>query len=313
MSLSIALFGLGNMASYVHFPIIRTFSEFSSFFAYDPSERSRLLFKERFPEVEVFDSMEKLFAVNTVNVAVVITPPHHTLSVLEYVSGRITHGIFCEKPLGISSSEAEKITRLFPKPLISFCGFNRRFIPYFRELTKLHNKLQPLQLLEVSFHKHINDREHWRLSSTPLLITEGCHAIDIACELLNKPVVRSVIPLNTVDNDLPGVICHGTSEGSVPWAFSFNFGSGNQMFSVTCHYKGARVQLFGADTLCVAVENKPEQKFVIEKPEFFYVEGYYSEWSEFVAALPNNEPSKSSFDRALQTMRLCQSIVDLTD
>lgn len=139
----------------------------------------------------VFDDLEK--ALDWANLVHVCTPDDkHT----EYVSLALKAGkaVFCEKPLTANLQEAltlQELAHKYKSALI--VGQNYRLTPTFLESKKLVSKgaIGTITGIETTY---LDDMDNYRFGTKwrnmqDFLYVGGSHAIDLACWIINEPVV----------------------------------------------------------------------------------------------------------------------------
>lgn len=143
------------------------------------------------PNVIVFEDLDK--ALDWSNLVHVCTPDDkHT----EYVAKATQKGraVFCEKPLTTNLSEALKLQELADKHSSTLIvGQNYRLTPTFLESKKMvmQGSIGTVTGIEVSY---LDDMDNYRSGTKwrnmqDFLYVGGSHAVDLACWIINEPVV----------------------------------------------------------------------------------------------------------------------------
>ena len=76
--------------------------------AVEPDAEKRRLFIERFPDVQVHETIDNLFANHDIDVVSICTPTATHYEVFRELSGRPVKAIFCEKPFTLNLHESRK-------------------------------------------------------------------------------------------------------------------------------------------------------------------------------------------------------------
>ena len=198
----VGIIGAGRIAEMVHLPSLRLCPEWCEVIAVaSRTEEKAKTFAQRLGIPRVHRDWGSLLADPDVDAVVICPPSGLTYPVAKAAIAAGKH-ILCEKPLGLSFSEARELQAAAERaPIIHMVAFTFRFVPGLRYLKRLVSE------------GHFGEIRHWRLSyftdfmldpSTPIawrnqraqagggiLWDMGSHAIDFARYLLGDIVAVS--------------------------------------------------------------------------------------------------------------------------
>jgi virulence factor len=302
-----AILGCGNMSTVVHLPILAALPDVEIVALCDLRRETLAGAAQLFPSAATFTDASTFAKETRADALAIVVPPQNLLDALRRSLGVARTALFVEKPLGFDYAQAREISAMVGDELATFCGFNRRYWPGLGVLRTLLDEHGPLTHLEVTFFKHVDDREHWWTPAQSLVYSEMCHAIDLAIELggpVETATFRTAAQSAGVTDLLAGI---GTFGSGATWNLSCNFSSGNQRTAVVAHVRGMRFELIDASQLTIFFGNKAQEFFNIgaDVPRFWR-EGYGYEWVDFLRMMgaPAGERPRR-FRRELQTMELC--------
>lgn len=308
---SAALVGCGNMSTVVHLPILAAMPDLQIVAVCDsrrePAERAAALAGG----AAVYEDVKSLGREVRAEALIIVVAPQHLLTVLDAALPVAQEAIFVEKPLGLDECEARRVGELVGDDLMTFCGFNRRYWPAF---TELHKTLagHALSHVDVTFFKHIRDREHWWTPTQPLVFSEMCHALDLAIEV-GGPVgeaafyTRAQLDLGVIDL----IVGVGTFASGATWTATCNFSSGNNQSTVTAHAPGLRLTVRNSHELVVSCNNADDRIFSLgQNLPWTWRDGYGFQWREFrrFLNLPASERPRG-FRREIATMEFCARVL----
>lgn len=308
---SAAVVGCGNMSTVVHLPILGAMPGLRVVAVCDArrdrAERAAALVGG----AAIYEDVGVLASEIRTDVLIVVVAPQHLVGVLEAALPVAREAVFVEKPLGFDERDARYIGELAGDVLMTFCGFNRRYWPAF---TALRSALlgQVLSHVDVTFFKHIGDREHWWTPAQSLVYSEMCHALDLLIEL-GGPVRGGAF--HTRAQRDPGVIDLvvgvGTFDSGITWSAMCNFGSGNNKATITAHAPGLRLEVPNSCQLIVSCGNDKGRSYIVgDGLPWTWCDGYGFQWQEFRKLLdvpPANRPR--GFSREIATMELCARVL----
>jgi len=131
--------------------------------------------------------------------AVVILTPNQThYEIVNYALKKQIH-VLCEKPLGITVSECERIARLaYTQKTIVMTAFHRRYNRYIVQLRKKIKATDRLQSIHVRYFEDINVHsggENWYVdpmkSGGGCVLDNGINIFDLILDFVPDPVVES--------------------------------------------------------------------------------------------------------------------------
>lgn len=236
--LRVGLVGYGSVGEKFHAPLI---SVCSSLQLTAVVERNSNRSQEKYPNVSVYRSLEKLLEADAADIIVIVTPNefHYSQAKLALEAGK---HVVVDKPVTVHAHEAASLHALAKeKGLILSVFQNRRFDGDIRTVQKL---LQEGTLGRiVHFESHF-DRfrpelvDNWREKEVPgngITYDLGTHLIDQAVLLFGKPTAVQATILKQRQNAVA-----------------------DDFFDITLHYPGIHCRL----TAC-CMSNVPMMKFLI--------------------------------------------------
>jgi predicted dehydrogenase len=308
---SVAVVGCGNMSTVVHLPILSTMPDLHVVAVCDARREHAARAAALAGGATVYEDVSALAREVRTDVLIVVVAPQDLLAVLEAALPVAREAVFVEKPLGFDEREARRVGELAGDVLMTFCGFNRRYWPAF---TALRAALagHVLSHVDVTFFKHIGDREHWWTPAQPLVFSEMCHALDLVIELggpIDEAAFRTRAQRDTGVIDLVAGI--GTYASRATWTATCNFSSGNQKSTLTAHAPGLRLEIPTSCQLVVSCDNAQDRIHVLgENLPWTWCDGYGFQWREFrrLLDLPSRERPRG-FSREIATMELCARVL----
>jgi predicted dehydrogenase len=193
----VGIIGTGRIATLVHLPSLRLMPEACELAAVaSRTEAGARACAERWGIPRVHATWQELLADPGLD-AVVVCPPSGLTAAVATAAAAAGKHILCEKPLGLTSSEAQAVLRSAEaSPGVRMVAFTFRFVPALRYLKRLVTE------------GHFGEIRHWRLSyftdfmldpATPvawrnqraqagagILADMGSHGIDFARYLLGE-------------------------------------------------------------------------------------------------------------------------------
>ncbi len=231
--------------------------------------------------------------------------------------------VFIEKPPGIRSSETRRMAELAEKHgLKTMVGFNRRFIPVFREAKRIVEERGHMTHCIAVFHKNMIGRDQpWGRVS--YLVADVIHAVD-ALRFMGGEVEEVVSYIKSFyadySNSFNALIKFRS--GCIGHLCS-NYSSGGRIHYFEMHSKGIYA------LVNVPLEPPEEQKAYILKDDRPYSEveiiknldlvngcrdfhvlyGYYQEDRHFIDCIKEDKEPETNFRDAVKTMELVERIM----
>ena len=168
-----------------------------------PNPDNAVAFRNRCPDVPVFDDYRTLLSSTEVDVVSICTPgPTHTGIMIDVLNTTKVHSVWLEKPAAMTAEESQNVRqRLLRGDVSVFVSHVRRWSPIWQET------LQRLDGGEIGAIHHIIVKLPNRLWSI------GSHAVDLALFLGKSLQMPQCIALKQLDQDgEPAVAVCGTSD-----------------------------------------------------------------------------------------------------
>jgi len=325
----VGFIGAGDMANRVHYPSLASFRdvEITAICDLDESRLNRTAnrygVERRFRDYKLMLEKVSLDAVYAIMAPI---PTGHYAGaepLTDVVVNCLKRGlhVFIEKPPGISVEDtrrmAEAAKRYGCKTMV---GFNRRFIPVFREAKRVVEERGPITHCTAVFHKNmIGQPEDWGCVSH--LVADVIHAVDALRFMGGEPekVVSSIASFHADHaNSFNALIRF--KNGCVGHLCS-NYSSGGRVHYFEMHSKG--IYAF------VNVPFEPEKQEALilkdDKPygeaevmrnldlvggcrDFHVIYGYLQENRHFIDCIREDRMPETNFEDAVKTMELVERI-----
>lgn len=185
-----ALVGFGSVAKNMHAPLISVCDDLELVAVV---ERSGETAKEKYPDIEIFKSLEDLLSADLAELIVIVTPNefHFQQAKMALEAGK---HVVVDKPVTISSTEAEELKKIAEsKNLVLSVFQNRRWDGDIRTIQKI--LAEGILGRIVHFESHFdrfrpNLVDNWREKDVPgngITYDLGTHLVDQAVMLFGKP------------------------------------------------------------------------------------------------------------------------------
>jgi len=325
----VGFIGAGDMANRVHYPSLASFRDVEITAICDLDEgrlnrtANRYGVERRFRDYKLMLEKVSLDAVYAIMAPI---PTGHYAGaepLTDVVVNCLKRGlhVFIEKPPGISVEDtrrmAEAAKRYGCKTMV---GFNRRFIPVFREAKRVVEERGPITHCTAVFHKNmIGQPEPWGCVSH--LVADVIHAVDALRFMGGEPekVVSYVASFYADYMNSFNVIIRFRN-GCVGHLCS-NYSSGGRVHYFEMHSKG--IYAF------VNVPFEPEKQEALilkdDKPygeaevmrnldlvggcrDFHVIYGYLQENRHFIDCIREDRMPETNFEDAVKTMELVERI-----
>lgn len=171
------------------------------------------------PRADLVEDAHELVERPDVDAVVVTTPPatHAELAVHTLAAGK---HLYLEKPVGITSGDAERLARVSPDPrAVVAVGFNRRFHPVVVESRRLlSSALGSVVRVRGTFEEPLSDDAipDWkrvRATGGGAPLDLGSHHVDLVRHLLGAPLVPVSAELSSVRTELDDCLLRFDAEG----------------------------------------------------------------------------------------------------
>ncbi len=198
-----AIVGIGKIAQTGHLPAylskqIRDRAEVVA--AVDPNEQSRMIARERYPHLRLYENVEQLFNEEKLDfIDICATPQVHG----QIINVAVRQGIhiLCEKPFALSLKEAEALSGLLlkEKSLVFVLGHQYRFSPLWQHMKSFLSNGKPADRWFLQFNVFrkeadpgINaDGPQWRtkpdISGGGVIADAGVHYLYLSLWMMGMP------------------------------------------------------------------------------------------------------------------------------
>jgi predicted dehydrogenase len=309
--INLSFIGSGGWAKRCHFPALAYIQNLKSnayhlnlrgITSLDPDVTRQVASKYGF-EV-VYEDIDELLADTLVDAIAVAVSPDAAKSVLTHIMQKRVP-VFSEKPPGISTKEALELSEIMTVPNV--LAFNRRFIPMNRQFREIVDTMEDITFVEASFYRHD------RLDET-FMIGTGIHWINFM-----EYILGSIIQLDTHRwknplNDSWLRTGSVTFENGIQGFLKFFPCSGSNYERIVVHSNKQSVYLDGPLWLNpgkIIVDQGSEQEIIKQPtplpPEVVRI-GIVGEYQAFFNLIINQTPSPSTFQNAVNSMRVAEAM-----
>ena len=238
----IGIVGLGAIARNMHIPVLSNFKDVNIDVVADIDKGGVEKVVKRFKIRKAYQNYEEMFEESQLDAVFISVPP-----IAHYVVAKsaLEHGlhVFCEKPMGISSSQAMELVRASQKRnLVLQVGYNLRGVKNYVRAAKIIEGMRLGRILQV--HATMtrpgpyvgwmpNGEWHLEKEGGGVLYDLGSHLLDLINYILSEKIVdisaKSIetMHLNIVDNIAGAFETESGAIGTVNigWRAGINFDS----------------------------------------------------------------------------------------
>jgi predicted dehydrogenase/threonine dehydrogenase-like Zn-dependent dehydrogenase len=252
-TLRVALAGAGNLARWVHLPLIRKVPALELRAVCSTSGARALGYAKRFGAHYCCSDYEQLLRDPDVDLVFVLTRNQHHAAQAAAALEAGKH-VFVEKPMAVTRDECrllERAVRETGKQLT--VGFNRRYAPYYaQQKQRLQDRTTPV-VINCRMNSPGMVAPYWMADPAigGAILGEACHFIDLMYWLLEAE------PVEVAAFSLPTGNSYPVGENNLVASFRFADGSVGNLTYCTVGSQtsaGERVEVF-ADAIGVATEN----------------------------------------------------------
>ena len=242
--LRVALVGAGNLARWVHLPIITRTKGIELRAICSASGARGLSYAKRFGAAYCCADYQEVLADRDVDVVVILTRNQHHASQAAAALESGKH-VFVEKPLALTREDCrmlEETVRKTGKQLT--VGFNRRFAPfYMKQKRSLAGRTTPV-VINCRVNSPGISGSYWMADPAigGAIVGEACHFVDLMYWLLDSE------PVDVMAFSLPTGRPHPIGENNLVASFRFADGSIGNLTYCTVGSRasgGERVEVFG--------------------------------------------------------------------
>jgi len=242
--LRVGLIGAGNLARWVHLPIIQKASGVSLRAVCSTSGARGLSYAKRFGASYCSSDYGELLQDPDLDMIFILTRNQHHASQAIAALEAGKH-VFVEKPMAITAEECRRVEEAVQSSGKGLTvGFNRRFAPFYVEQKRrLRGRTQPV-VINCRVNSPGISGSYWMADPAigGAILGEACHFVDLMYWLLDsEPVAVSAFSLPT---DRP----HPVGENNLVASFRFADGSIGNLTYCTVGSRtsaGERVEVFG--------------------------------------------------------------------
>ncbi len=194
-----AIVGFGNVAAHGHTVGWLERPDFRILAVVDPDPARRSLACERLPEARVYDSLERLFATETLDFIDVCAPPALHRAAIEAAAQARVH-VLCEKPLTTSLQELHALQdRVRDAGIVLHTVHNWKYSEAFRAVLSLVREGAIGSVRTVSFDTarngcSVTTGENWRMNKSVagggILVDHGWHTFYLLLALAGERPLR---------------------------------------------------------------------------------------------------------------------------
>jgi predicted dehydrogenase len=251
--LRVALVGAGNLARWVHLPIIRKMRGLELHAVCSSSGARALSYAKRFGARYCCSDYEDLLRDPDVDLIFLLTRNQHHAAQAEAALRAGKH-VFVEKPMALTGEECRQLERTVRETGKHLTvGFNRRYAPFYAEQKR---RLRP-RTMPVVINCRVNSpgmtAPYWMADPAigGAILGEACHFVDLMYWLLDAE------PVKVAAFALPTGKAHPIGENNLVACFRFEDGSIGNLTYCTLGSRtsgGERLEVFG-EGIGVATED----------------------------------------------------------
>lgn len=325
----VGFIGAGSMANSVHYPSLTSFKDVKIVAICDLDETKlnktadRYGVEHRFTDYRFMLEKVPLDAVYAIMAPV---PTDHYVNaepLTSIVINCLKRGlhVFIEKPPGVSLEEAKKMTDTAEKyGCKTMVGFNRRFIPVFREAKRMVEENGPITHCTAVFHKNmIGQPEPWGRVSH--LVADVIHAVD-ALRFMGGDVeevtayvysfyadyMNSFNALIRFKNGCIGHLCSNYSSGGRIHYFEMHSKALYAFVNLPFEPEKQEALILRNGKSYGEAEVLRNLELVGGCRDFYIVYGYLQENRHFIDCIRNDSVPETNFKDAVETMKLVERI-----
>jgi predicted dehydrogenase/threonine dehydrogenase-like Zn-dependent dehydrogenase len=252
-ALRVALVGAGNLARWVHLPVIRKMKGVELRAVCSTSGARALSYAKRFAAHYCCSDYESLLRDADVDVIFILTRNQHhaTQAIAALEAGK---HVFVEKPMALTDEECQRLDRAVRETGRHLSvGFNRRFAPFYVEQKeRLRRRTMPA-VVNCRVNSPGIASPYWMADPAigGAILGEACHFVDLMYWLLESE------PIEVAAFTLPTGTTHPIGENNMVASFRFADGSVGNLTYCTIGSRtsgGERVEVF-AEGIGVATED----------------------------------------------------------
>jgi len=332
--IKIGFIGAGRHATKVHYPSLASMRDAKITAICDVNEERLKVIAEKYGIEYRFKNYKDMLKEVDLDAVYIIMAPVPIYGNVEpfvkIVMNCLKHKlhVFIEKPPGISLEETRKMAEAAEKyDCKTMVGFNRRFIPIFREAKRIVEERGPITHCTAVFHKNmIGKPQPW--GSVSYLVADVIHAVDALRFMAGDEVESVVSYVTSFYADYPNSFnaLLKFKNGCIGHLIS-NYSSGGRVHYFEMHSKGiyafinAPLEPPEKQEAYILRDDKPYSKIEIIRNldlvhgcrDFHILYGYFQESRHFIDCIREDREPETNFKDAVKTMELVERIKSSTN
>lgn len=309
---NVALVGAGNLARWVHLPVLKKIPDLSLQAIYSANGARGKTYARRFGAGYCTTSYEEILNDPAINV-VVITSRNRDHAPQALAALRAGKHVFLEKPMAITQEECQLLYQEAEKTDVNFTiGFNRRFAPLYIEVKKQLAKRNGPAVINCRVNSPGISGAYWMADPSigGALVGEGCHFIDLMYWFLESEPVR------VSAYSLPRGKQEPVGENNLVASFLFADGSIGNLTYCTVGSKlggGERIEAFAPG---IRVSTEDFKRFELAASQrssqsfWFPKKGYLVQMEHFFEAIRNGLPQEVTVRDGARATLCCLRMLD---
>lgn len=252
-----------------------------------------------------YPDLDALLADDEIDAIAVAITPSALLSVMERL---VTKGVplLSEKPPGISLEEAQTLSRLVDVPNV--LAFNRRFAPLNNTFRALVHEMDGIYFVEAHFYRH-------RRMDEDFVIGTSVHWINLMTYIFGDVEHLTVESFPYPDNQTRNFVARMTFAGGLRGLLKIFQRTGSEVEKLEVHSGAQSLYLDGPLSErpgSIVIDRGGDQRTIVpeaEHPQPPVVSlGIVGEYRTFFDVVAHQAPSPSTFQNAINTMRVAEAI-----
>ncbi|MGC9350056.1 MAG: Gfo/Idh/MocA family protein [Anaerolineae bacterium] len=311
--INLAFVGSGGWARKHHFPALdylRKSPETADFelnlhgiYSLEPEVASAVA--DQYGFARVYSDLQALIDDQAVNAVAVAVTPKAAASVIEQLIVRRIP-IFSEKPPGVSTEEAEKLSRIVDVPNV--LAFNRRYEPLNNTFREIVDGMEDITFVEGHFFRHHRLDEEF-------MIGTGIHWVNFMAYLFGEIRQMRVARWQNPQNETWLWVAHLIFEGGLRGILKVFPCTGSDIERVEVHTNESSAYLHGALSEYpgkIVIDSGKSRQTIDpqaeqQRPEIVRL-GIVNEYLEFFQVVLDRATSRSTFQNAVNSMRVAEAM-----
>ncbi len=198
--LRIGIVGLGRVSTKTHVPVLRSLEDVEIVAGADNNPERAQRVKDLFGLRNVYESYEEMYSSEELDAVYVCLPTFLHKAACMAALERGFH-VLCEKPMGVSSAEAEEITELAEaRKLVLMPGYKKRYAANFARAKQIINRGLLGNILHVQGtfltpgpYISWDPKSEWYLDEKwhGTIYDVGCHIVDLLLYIVPGEITRT--------------------------------------------------------------------------------------------------------------------------